>query len=86
MSEEQKNQDSSVLIGIISCVLSTLGIFTWGIIFVPMAFVVAIFGTVSAFKNSNLTGVGISILAWLLNVIGFASSPFLLAVIWLPFS
>jgi hypothetical protein len=67
--------------GIIAIILAILGILTLGTIFVPLAAIVALFGTIGAFSNMNISGIGINILAWVLVVIGVATSPVLLAII-----
>ena len=67
--------------GIIACVLAVLGILFFGVIFVPLAMVVALFGTFIAVKNRNMAGIGVNVLAWVLILIGFMTSPVLLAVL-----
>ena len=69
--------------GIIACVSAVLGILFLGFIFVPLAAVIAIFGTIKAIKNSNGAGIGINILAWVLIIIGLVTSPVLLGMIGL---
>lgn len=67
--------------GIIACALAVLGILFLGFIFVPIAIIVAIFGTLIAVKNKNGVGIGINVLAWVLILVGFATSPVLLGII-----
>jgi hypothetical protein len=67
--------------GIIACVLAVLGILFLGTIFVPIAIVVALFGTIIAVKNKNGAGIGVNVLAWVLIIVGIATSPVLLAII-----
>lgn len=67
--------------GIIACVLAVLGILTLGTLFVPLAVFVAVLGTISAISNLNVSGIGINILAWVLVVAGFVTSPVLIALI-----
>lgn len=74
---------SGMIAGIISCVLAVLGILFLGFIFVPIAIITAIIGSFIAFKNKNLAGIGINILAWVLIIIGIATSPVLLSMIGL---
>ena len=69
--------------GIIACVSAVLGILFLGFIFVPLAAIIAVFGTIIAIKNSNGAGIGINILAWILIFVGLATSPVLLAMIGL---
>jgi len=67
--------------GIIACVLAVLGILFLGTIFVPIAAIVALIGTIVAIKNKNGAGIAINILAWVLIIVGLFTSPFLLALI-----
>ncbi|MDR0666959.1 MAG: hypothetical protein LBF71_06080 [Campylobacteraceae bacterium] len=67
--------------GIIACILAVLGILFLGFVFVPIALVVAIIGTVLALKAKDGASIGVNILALILVFIGFATSPVLLALI-----
>ena len=85
MSEVQQivvvKQGSGLVAGVIAIVFAIVGILFFGIIFVPLAALVAIFGTVIAIKNRNIAGIGVNVLAWLLVIVGFISSPLLLATL-----
>jgi hypothetical protein len=86
MSEEQQvvvvsKQGPGMVAGIIACVLAVLGILFLGTIFVPIAAIVALFGTVIAVKNNNKAGIGVNVLAWVLTIIGLFTSPVLLTII-----
>jgi hypothetical protein len=70
-----------MLAGIFACVFAVLGILFLGIVFVPLAFIVAIIGTVLAVKAKEIASIGVNILAWILVLIGFATSPLLVAAI-----
>lgn len=61
--------------GIIACVLAVLGIFLFGVVFIPLAIIVALIGTIIAIKNKNLSGIGVNILAWILILVGIITSP-----------
>ena len=78
-----KKRGAGKTAGIIACVCAVLGILFLGFIFVPLAVIIAIFGTIIAVKNRNGAGIGINVLAWVLIVIGFATSPVLLVMIGL---
>jgi len=67
--------------GIIACVLAVLGTLFLGFVFVPLAVIVGLFGTIIAVKNKNPTGIGICALAWVLIMVGFATSPVLITMI-----
>ena len=69
--------------GIIACILAVLGILFLGTIFVPIAAIVALIGSIIAIKNKNWAGIGVNILAWVLTIIGLFTSPVLLGIIGL---
>lgn len=79
-------QGTGMVAGIIACALAVLGILFFGIVFVPLAAIVAVFGTIIAIKNKNLAGIGVNALAWVLTIVGLATSPLLLATIGLATS
>lgn len=81
MSDVQKNPNAGVMAGIIACVLAILGILFLGTIFVPLAFITAVIGTIIAVKNKNIKGIGVNVLVWVLTFIGLITSPVLLAVL-----
>ena len=72
----------------IASILAILSIFVMGVIFLPIAIVVAIFSTINAVINNNISGILYNTLAWILIIIGAATSPVfigLLASIGLAF-
>lgn len=79
--EVMEKQGTGMIAGIIACVLAVLGILTLGTIFVPLAAIVALIGTIIAFKNKNGAGIGVNVLAWVLTIVGFYTSPILLGII-----
>lgn len=78
-----KTQGTGMVAGIIACVLAVLGILFLGLIFVPLAAIVALIGTIVAVKNRNMAGIGVNVLAWVLVLIGFFTSPLLLSALGL---
>ncbi|MDP8098977.1 MULTISPECIES: hypothetical protein [Pasteurella] len=81
MSENLKNTKAGMTAGIIACVLAILGILFLGTVFVPLAAITALIGTIIAVKNKNFAGIGVNVLAWVLTLIGLFTSPILLAAI-----
>ncbi|MDP8079288.1 hypothetical protein [Phocoenobacter skyensis] len=81
MSENIKNTKAGMTAGIIACVLAILGILFLGTVFVPLAAITALIGTIIAVKNKNFAGIGVNVLAWVLTLIGLFTSPILLAAI-----
>ncbi len=75
------HQGTGIVAGIIASTIAALGTLSLGTIFVPLAAVVGLFGTVIAIKNKNGAGIGINVLAWVLTIVGLATSPVLLAII-----
>ena len=78
MTEVNVNRGTGMVAGIIPCILAVLGILFLGIIFVPLAAIVALIGTIIAVKNRNMTGIGVNVLAWILVLFGFFTSPILM--------
>lgn len=78
-----KKRGAGKTAGIIACISAVLGILFLGFIFVPLAAIIAIFGTIIAIKNGNGAGIGINVLAWVLIIIGLFTSPILLGMIGL---
>jgi len=75
------DKSTGVAPGIIACILAVLGIFTIGMVFVPLAAIVALVGTIIAVKNAHWGGIGVNVLAWVLTLVGLFTSPALLAVL-----
>ncbi len=78
MTEVNVNRGTGMVAGIIACILAVLGILFLGIIFVPLAAIVALIGTIIAVKNRNMAGIGVNVLAWILVLFGFFTSPILM--------
>ena len=81
MTDVNVQSKGGTVAGIIACVLAALGILFLGILFVPLAAIVALIGTISAVKSRNMGGIGINVLAWMLTLVGLMTSPVLLMVI-----
>lgn len=81
-----QKQGTGMVAGIIACVLAALGILFLGIVFVPLATIVAIFGTVISIRNRNMGGIGVNALAWLLILVGFFTSPLLIGAVGAAFA
>ena len=81
MNENQKN-NAGMTAGIIACLLAVLGILFLGTIFIPIAFVVTAIGSFIAIKHKSISGIGVNILALVLTVVGFFTSPLLIALVY----
>ena len=86
MSEQQtvvvvNAGNPGMMAGIIACVLAVLGILFLGLVFVPLAAIVALIGTISAVKHKNAKSIGVNVLAWVLVLIGLVTSPVLLGLL-----
>lgn len=75
-----QSEHAGLLAGLLGCAFGILGIFTWGLIFVPLAALCSLFGFVRGIARSSASGVGVSILAGFLTIAGFAVSPSLWVV------
>ena len=64
-----------------ACVLGGLGIFSSGIIAVPLGAIAAIVATVLSIKAKNTNIIWVSVLAWGLLVIACIFSPWCLALV-----
>jgi hypothetical protein len=67
-----------MILGIIGTCFGVLGIFTLGLIFVPLAILSGLFGLVRGLANQSTAGTGMSIVGLTLSAVGFFSSPSLL--------
>lgn len=66
-------------LGILSCVFGVLGILTFGVVFVPLAFLFATCGLLRGLFGKSASGIGFSLLGAFLTVVGFVVSPTLWA-------
>jgi len=76
----EKSQGDGIFLGLIACLLAVKGILIAGTFLVPLAAMVALFGTLIAMKAGSLAGVGVAILAWVLVIMALLTSPFIFAV------
>ena len=70
-----RNRHQGVLAGLLGCVFGVLGIFTWGLIFVPLAAICSLVGLLRGIAGFSISGIGCSLLAAVLTVWGFVVSP-----------
>jgi hypothetical protein len=64
-----------VLAGVLGCVFGILGIFTIGLIFVPIAAICSLVGLMNGAGGRNGAGIGVSLIGCFLTVVGFIASP-----------
>lgn len=86
IGKEKKTQEkkkTGLITNIITCILAILGILTLGIVFVPLAAAGAISGSVIAISSKDMPTIGLNVLAWVLVVVGFFTSPALLIALGL---
>jgi hypothetical protein len=67
-----------MILGLLGSLLGVLGIFTLGLIFVPLAILFSLFGLARGLLGRSTAGTGFSIVGIVLSAIGFFSSPSLL--------
>jgi hypothetical protein len=76
-----RRQDHPGLVaGLLGSILATLGIFTLGFVFVPLAGLCALIGLLRGVTGFSLAGIGTSLLAACLCAVGFITSPVLWAM------
>ena len=81
MSEHQQtvivrhSGSPGIVAGLLGCGLGILGIFTLGIVFVPLAALCSVIGVVRGIMGGSGAGIGGSILGIALTVAGFVLSP-----------
>jgi len=78
-----EKETPGLVMGIIASILAVLGIFTLGFVFIPLSILFAVIGSFMALKHKNGSGIGVNVLAWVLIVVGFMTSPFLLGIIFM---
>lgn len=76
----QHRGQGGVLAGILGCIFGLLGIFSWGLIFVPLAAFCSVIGFIRGIGGRSPAGIGTSILAAMLCFWGFVFSPSLWAL------
>jgi len=64
-----------VLAGVLGCAFGVLGIFTLGIVFVPLAALCSVIGLLRGLSGRSGAGIGVSLLGGFLTVMGFIFSP-----------
>ena len=69
-----------LLAGALGCVFGVLGIFSLGLVFVPLAALCSFVGFLRGIFGGSASGIGTSLLGAVLCVIGFATTPSLWAV------
>jgi len=67
--------NQGVFAGLLGCIFGILGIFTFGLVFVPLAAICSLLGLIRGVAGFSISGIGCSLLASILTVWGFAFSP-----------
>lgn len=74
---------TGVAAGICGCIFAVLGVFSLGIVFVPIAAVCSVTGFMRAATGRSVAGLAMAALSTVLTCVGFLTSPALLFVTWL---
>lgn len=74
---------AGVVPGLIACVLAVAGIFSIGIVFVPLALLFLCFGLLFAILGGSGSGLGYNFLGLILIIVATLASPVLLGIIGL---
>ena len=83
MNKLAKSRGAGTNFGLLACFLATLGIITIGMVFLPLAIIAGLVGTIKSIKTKNVIGIGTNILAWIFIIIGVFMSPSILMMIGL---
>lgn len=75
--------NAGLIAGLLGCAFGVLGIFTVGVIFVPLAALCGVVGLLRGLFGRSPSGIGTSVLAAVLVVLGFIASPSLWALLGL---
>jgi hypothetical protein len=70
-----RRRNEGVIAGVFACIFGTLGIFTLGIIFVPLAALCSVIGLLLALAGRSGSGFATSAIGGVLTSIGFVFSP-----------
>ena len=71
----QHRGSPGMLAGVLGCVFGLLGIFSVGVLFVPLAAGCSLVGLLRGVAGGSGSGIGVSLLGILLTVAGFVVSP-----------
>lgn len=71
----RRDDTAGLIAGVFGCLLALLGIFTFGLLFIPLAAICALSGFFRGIAGGSGVGIGTSLLAGVLCVIGFIVSP-----------
>jgi hypothetical protein len=64
-----------MVLAVFGCVFGILGIFTIGIVFVPLAALCAVFGLIGGIVKGQMSTVLLAVIAGVLVVVGWVTSP-----------
>jgi hypothetical protein len=71
---ERRNRPG-VVAGALGCVFGVLGIFTLGLVFVPLAALCSVVGLIRGLTSASAAGIGLSLVGAVLTIAGFIFSP-----------
>ncbi|MCF8470413.1 MAG: hypothetical protein K9G30_06485 [Parvibaculum sp.] len=77
----ERRENTGLLAGILGCIAGLLGIFSIGVLFVPIAMVCGLIGLMRGISGNNAAGIGTSVLAGFLGIFGFFASPSLWLIV-----
>ena len=77
----ERRENAGLLAGILGCIAGLLGIFSVGMLFVPIALICGLIGLLRGIGGSSAAGIGTSVLASFLGIVGFFVSPSLWLVL-----
>lgn len=76
LAERRRQRGSQgIIAGLLACIFAVFGIFTFGIIFVPIAALCSLVALIRGIAGPSLVGIAMSLLGGVLTIVGFISSP-----------
>jgi hypothetical protein len=79
--QRRSSSNEGVLAGVLACIFGILGIFTFAVVFVPLAAICSVIGLLLGLAGRSGSGFGLSLVGGVLTAAGFTVSPSL----WLLF-
>jgi zinc-ribbon domain len=77
----RRGRGDGILTGVFACLFGILGIFTWGLVFVPLAALCSVIGMLRGLVGRSISGFSISLMGAFLAFVGVVVSPSLWLIV-----
>lgn len=81
IARERRRANAGVVGGVVGFICAIFGMFTLGVIFLPLALLFSAAGVASGIARMNPTGIAISLIGLMFTAIGVAMSPSVWALV-----